>query len=67
MGGEPRLRVPFDRVQVLAEHAHALLNAPDLEALAAAMKESMEAEDAPAGIVGGTACCVRELRLTQAW
>ena len=39
----------LDRVQVLsAEHAHALLNAPaDLEALAAAMKESTEVEDAP--------------------
>ena len=39
----------LDRVQVLsAEHAHALLNAPaDLEALAAAMKEPTEIEDAP--------------------
>lgn len=39
----------LDRVQVLAtEHAHALLNAPaDLEALAAAMKEPTEVEDAP--------------------
>ena len=39
----------LDRVQVLsAEHAHALLNAPaDLEALAAAMKEPAEVEDAP--------------------
>ena len=39
----------LDRVQVLsAEHAHALLNTPaDLEALAAAMKESTEVEDAP--------------------
>lgn len=39
----------LDRVQVLsAEHSHALLNAPaDLEALAAAMKESTEVEDAP--------------------
>ena len=37
------------RVQVLsAEHAHALLNTPaDLEALAAAMKEPAEVEDAP--------------------
>ena len=37
------------RVQVLTtEHAHALLNAPaDLEALAAAMKEPTEVEDAP--------------------
>ena len=39
----------LDRVQVLsAEHAHALLNTPaDLEALAAAMKEPAEVEDAP--------------------
>ena len=39
----------LDRVQVLsAEHSHALLNAPaDLEALAAAMKEPTEIEDAP--------------------
>lgn len=39
----------LDRVQVLsAEHAHALLNTPaDLEALAAAMKEPAEIEDAP--------------------
>lgn len=39
----------LDRVQVLsAEHAHTLLNAPaDLEALAAAMKEPTEVEDAP--------------------
>ncbi|WP_279754492.1 DEAD/DEAH box helicase [Rothia similmucilaginosa] len=39
----------LDRVQVLsAEHAHALLNAPAaLEALAAAMKEPTEIEDAP--------------------
>ena len=39
----------LDRVQVLsAEHAHALLNTPaDLEALAAAMKEAAEVEDAP--------------------
>ncbi|WP_311647552.1 DEAD/DEAH box helicase [Rothia mucilaginosa] len=39
----------LDRVQVLsAEHAHALLNTPaDLEALAAAMKEPTEVEDAP--------------------
>lgn len=39
----------LDRVQVLsAEHAHALLNAPaDLQALAAAMKEPTEVEDAP--------------------
>ena len=39
----------LDRVQVLsAEHAHALLNIPaDLEALAAAMKEPAEVEDAP--------------------
>lgn len=39
----------LDRVQVLsAEHAHALLNTPaDLEALAAAMKEPTEIEDAP--------------------
>ncbi len=39
----------LDRVQVLSvEHAHALLNAPaDLEALAAAMKEPAEVEDAP--------------------
>lgn len=39
----------LDRVQVLSvEHAHALLNAPaDLEALAAAMKEPTEIEDAP--------------------
>lgn len=39
----------LDRVQVLTtEHAHALLNAPaDLEALAAAMKEPTEVEDAP--------------------
>lgn len=39
----------LDRVQVLTtEHAHALLNTPaDLEALAAAMKESAEVEDAP--------------------
>ena len=37
------------RVQVLSvEHAHALLNTPaDLEALAAAMKEPAEVEDAP--------------------
>ena len=39
----------LNRVQVLsAEHAHALLNTPaDLEALAAAMKEPAEVEDAP--------------------
>ena len=39
----------LDRVQVLSvEHAHALLNTPaDLEALAAAMKEPAEIEDAP--------------------
>lgn len=39
----------LDRVQVLSvEHAHALLNTPaDLEALAAAMKEPIEVEDAP--------------------
>ena len=39
----------LDRVQVLsAEHAHALLNIPaDLDALAAAMKEPAEVEDAP--------------------
>lgn len=39
----------LDRVQVLSvEHAHALLNTPaDLEALAAAMKETTEVEDAP--------------------
>ena len=39
----------LDRVQVLsAEHAHALLNTPaDLEALAAAMKEPTEVEEAP--------------------
>ncbi len=39
----------LDRVQVLTtEHAHALLNTPaDLEALAAAMKEPAEVEDAP--------------------
>ena len=39
----------LDWVQVLsAEHAHALLNTPaDLEALAAAMKEPAEVEDAP--------------------
>ena len=39
----------LDRVQMLsAEHAHALLNTPaDLEALAAAMKEPTEVEDAP--------------------
>lgn len=39
----------LDRVQVLsAEHAHALLNTPaDLQALAAAMKEPAEVEDAP--------------------
>ena len=39
----------LDRMQVLsAEHAHALLNTPaDLEALAAAMKEPTEVEDAP--------------------
>ena len=39
----------LDRVQVLSvEHAHALLNIPaDLEALAAAMKEPAEVEDAP--------------------
>ena len=39
----------LDRVQVLSvEHAHALLNIPaDLEALAAAMKEPTEVEDAP--------------------
>lgn len=39
----------LDRVQVLsAEHAHALLSTPaDLEALAAAMKEPTEVEDAP--------------------
>ena len=39
----------LDRVQVLsAEHAHALLSTPaDLEALAAAMKEPAEVEDAP--------------------
>lgn len=39
----------LDRVQVLSvEHAHTLLNAPaDLEALAAAMKEPAEVEDAP--------------------
>ena len=39
----------LDRVQVLSvEHAHALLNTPaDLEALAAAMKELTEVEDAP--------------------
>lgn len=39
----------LDRVQVLsAEHAHALLNTPaDLQALAAAMKEPTEVEDAP--------------------
>ena len=39
----------LDQVQVLsAEHAHALLNTPaDLEALAAAMKEPTEVEDAP--------------------
>lgn len=39
----------LDRVQVLSvEHAHALLNTPaDLEALATAMKEPAEVEDAP--------------------
>ena len=39
----------LDRVQVLSvEHAHALLNTPaDLEALAAAMNEPTEVEDAP--------------------
>ena len=39
----------LNRVQMLsAEHAHALLNTPaDLEALAAAMKEPTEVEDAP--------------------
>lgn len=39
----------LDRVQVLSvEHAHALLNTPaDLEALAAAMKEPTEVENAP--------------------
>lgn len=39
----------LDRVQVLTtEHAHALLNTPaDLEALAAAMKEPTEVENAP--------------------
>jgi len=39
----------LDRVQVLSvEHAHTLLNTPaDLEALAAAMKESTEVPDAP--------------------
>lgn len=39
----------LDRVQMLsAEHAHALLNTPaDLEALAAAMKDPTEVEDAP--------------------
>ena len=39
----------LDRVQVLSvEHAHALLRTPaDLEALAAAMKEPTEVEDAP--------------------
>ena len=39
----------LDRVQVLSvEHAHALLSTPaDLEALAAAMKEPAEVEDAP--------------------
>lgn len=39
----------LNRVQVLSvEHAHALLNTPaDLEALAAAMKEPAEVEDAP--------------------
>lgn len=39
----------LDRVQALSvEHAHALLNTPaDLEALAAAMKEPTEVEDAP--------------------
>ena len=39
----------LDRVQVLSvEHAHALLSTPaDLEALAAAMKEPTEVEDAP--------------------
>lgn len=39
----------LDRVQVLSvEHAHALLNTPaDLEALAAAMKDPTEVEDAP--------------------
>lgn len=39
----------LDRVQVLSvEHAHALLNTPaDLEALAAAMKEPAEVEEAP--------------------
>jgi len=39
----------LDRVQVLSvEHAHALLNTPaDLEALAAAMKEPTEVDDAP--------------------
>lgn len=39
----------LDRVQVLSvEHTHALLNTPaDLEALAAAMKEPAEIEDAP--------------------
>lgn len=39
----------LDRVQVLSvEHAHALLNTPaDLEALAAAIKEPTEVEDAP--------------------
>ena len=39
----------LDRVQVLSvEHAHTLLNTPaDLEALAAAMKEPAEIEDAP--------------------
>ena len=39
----------LDRVQVLSvEHAHALLNTPaGLEALAAAMKEPAEVEDAP--------------------
>lgn len=39
----------LERVQVLsAEHAHALLNTPaDLQALAAAMKDPTEVEDAP--------------------
>ena len=54
----------LDRVQVLsAEHAHALLNTPaDLEALAAAMKEPTEVEDAP----GWYRVCGAQVRLLRA-
>ena len=56
----------LDRVQVLsAEHAHALLNTPaDLQALAAAMKEAAEVEDAPGWYrVRGAQVCLLRARI----